>query len=209
MEYLRRFGSEDHLSRLRGEEVGVEEDTPALIGGMEQLSLSDGGETEMTPVFTSQEVALTKQRKNRHRENTKHDTRTLTALLQACSNAVESCGLGNMWEGKDNLGFLDETSLRLIRARVLPNYAEKYIPGVSGIDVGLGSTTWDGDLSEDGNKLKSKTLRARGQVKGWQDLDVGHTMEDLPEQYYQMFKNDMKDEDDINQGLALMEGNMN
>ncbi len=72
------------------------------------------------------------------------DTRKLNALLHACAKALDGQnGLGTMWGGRENLGYLCENSLRLINARPQPKYFDSSIPNVDPVEVAMTAIDFD------------------------------------------------------------------
>jgi len=71
-----------------------------------------------------------------------NDTRKLSALLYANARAIEIGGLGNMWSGHENRGYLCANSLRLIIARENPKMKDTSIPGMSSVETGLSAMVW-------------------------------------------------------------------
>ena len=67
------------------------------------------------------------------------DTRVISALIHSCAQAMNKNGIGTMWAGRENLGSLDENSLRLITTRWEPSYVDTSVPGVSSTKVGIGA----------------------------------------------------------------------
>ncbi|KAL3945506.1 MAG: hypothetical protein SGBAC_000405 [Bacillariaceae sp.] len=65
------------------------------------------------------------------------DTRAISALLHSCAKAMNSNGVGTIWAGSENQGYLCENSLRLITTRWEPSYTNKSIPGESSTEIGL------------------------------------------------------------------------
>ena len=124
------------------------------------------------------------------REN--QDTRKLSALLRANANAVENRGLGDMWAGFENKGFLCENSLNLIVARYQPKYTDKSIPGISGTEAGLSGMVWDED---DDAHLMGKRLR-RKKFMGVLESEDGNTVDDLDPDLYDLLVGDEENDED-------------
>ena len=126
MKHLRTIGGDDHLARLRGE------DPEALqIEGRNShmLQLSDGNS------------AVGKYRKPKLKSFQEReygrDVRTLSAILKACAQACDSNGVGTMWSGRENYGYLDLTSLRLIQETIKPKFRNTDIPGMTRLEAGI------------------------------------------------------------------------
>ena len=65
------------------------------------------------------------------------DTRPLAALLLAHGKAMEGRGLGSMWAGRYNRGYLCANSLRYMEAFNVPQKESMATPGLGSVDVGL------------------------------------------------------------------------
>jgi len=206
MDQLRTIGPDEHLRQLRGQSVpggGPQ----ALNGGLPMEALLDGTEPASfdTDLSTMNDlearnsggaVAKSTKRKKRYpsfeEREYGNDTRKLSALLFACSQAVDSQGLGMQWAGRYSKGYLCENSLRLLITRPQPKYFNPSIPGVSSTEVGMGSISWEDEEPEH----LSKSLR-RAKYRGIkQDDSVGHTMEDIDDTFFNMFKDDYKEKMD-------------
>lgn len=199
LDHLRTIGSNKHLQELGGQ-GGQDMESLSIDAQLSQLFLNDGLDAaelmagESTKELTlsgadsmlaemNGEVDYTPQ-SYAEREYGK-DSRVLSALMQACSQAVDSKGLGTMWEGRDNKGYLCENSLRMLTVKPEPTYMDNDIPGVSSTDVGLGSLTYE----EEDPDLMTKRLR-RAKFEGIDMDDSGTTMDDLDPYFYNMFKDD-------------------
>jgi hypothetical protein len=229
------FGDDDHHAQLRGEEPHkiqhTHNETPLHLqhGGDVDGIVSSRTSTMGTSVDESQmtmrqeegedgpaqELATPKEKRVRYpsfqeREYGK-DTRIFSALLGACSKAMEGGGLGDMWAGKHNKGYLDEASLRFVETRRKPKYVNTSIPGMTSMEVGVGSMTWDEEGEEkDPFSKKLRMPKFRGMQ---QDDSLGNTLDDLPEEYQQMFKSDPyfkypgeDDDDDVKDTKAIAAG---
>jgi pentatricopeptide repeat protein len=205
MNHLRTIGPDDHLRQIRGEST-PREATPVLNDGLEMEELLDGAASLDSTKYSSSSaletrgqdgtVAKSSNRKKRYPSFEEReygaDSRKLSALLFACSQAVDSHSLGMQWAGRYNKGYLDENSLRLITTRPQPKYFNPAIPGVSSTEVGMGSIAWQDEEPEH----LSKSLR-RAKYRGInQDDSVGHTMEDIDDTFFNMFKDDYKEKMD-------------
>jgi hypothetical protein len=195
------------LRRLQGE--SVPSDGPlAITGGQTPLYLPDGTNASDIDqdVTTNDIVARNGNRAITHSPKQKKiypsfeereygkDTRKLSALLFACSQAVESHGLGTQWAGRDSKGYLCANSLRLLTVRPQPKYHYPAIPGVSSTEVGMGSIEWKDENPEH----LSKSLRRAKYMGIKQDDSVGYTMDDIPEEFYNMFKNEYEQTENKN-----------
>jgi len=133
----------------------------------------------------------------------------LRALLVACAQSMAPRGLGDLWGGKKNRGFLDEQTQKLIVTRQVPKYVDNSIPGISSIKVGLGSMTWDED--EDVEHM-GKALRRSKWMGIKQDDSFGNTLDDIDPELSDAFRDEIEQEkkrsfDDkfSNEGLLIEE----
>lgn len=190
MDHLRTIGSDSHLKQLQGQVHDLQETKPGLEGndGLEGGSMLDANADGS--LATKNDSAVATHKKERRpsfgeREYGK-DTRVLSALMTACSQAIDR-SLGTMWAGRDNKGYLCDNSLRRIKARPQPRYMDNSIPGVSNMDVALGAAKWD----EEQPKLMSKRQRRRTKFAGIElDESVGSNLDDIDEYFYQTFKDE-------------------
>jgi pentatricopeptide repeat protein len=155
LDELRTIGPDAHLARLRGEDLcqpmypeermlhatgagATSEVSPATVGG----GTSVPSPVEVPWAFEEREYGK--------------DSRVLSAVLHACSRAVSRNGIGTMWQGRENDGYLCDNSLRLLVARRVPRYEDKSIPG----QTRTADLTWEGEYKEDeyrgGNKRRSR-----------------------------------------------------
>lgn len=198
LDHLRTIGSNEHLARvgalngssdsqiidtqlsqlLATEETDLAEST---VGGrMRELVSSDSGSAlKSVSAYRDQPY-----QRFGEREYGK-DSRVLSALMQACSQAIDGRGLGTMWEGRDNKGYLCESSLMRLVMKPAPKYMDNSIPGVSSTSVGLASLNYD----EDDPDNMSKRLR-RAKFTGVDVDDSGTNLDDLDPYFYNMFKAD-------------------
>ena len=79
----------------------------------------------------------------------------MNALFQIVNaNAVEQRGLGDMWCGRENKGYMDESSLGMIEMRHIPKYVDNSIPGMTSADASLvGMVLDDEDMEKMGNSI--------------------------------------------------------
>ena len=183
MDHLRTIGSDQHLDRLRG----VNNSDSLLLGAEQNGELkasTGGGTTGLITALQQEEDSF------QRREYGSDDGRILSALMTACSQAMEY-KLGSIWQGRDNKGYLCHNSLRFIQQRPQPEYKDNSIPGVSDRQVGLGSMLWE----EDGVDKMSKRLRR----KKFEGVDIdgeGTDMDTLEEYFYDMYKDDEEQKED-------------
>mmetsp|Transcript_17415 Transcript_17415/g.37688 ORF Transcript_17415/g.37688 Transcript_17415/m.37688 type:complete len:81 (+) Transcript_17415:2-244(+) len=64
---------------------------------------------------------------------------------------MEPQGLGSIWAGKYNRGYLCENSLRWIEAYNQPQMSNMAIPGITSVEAGLTAEGWNHkDLAQSG-----------------------------------------------------------
>ena len=198
---LRTIGSSDDLLALRGEF-----DSQVMIpGNDDQSNLPNFNYDNQNNKLSPSNLIKLRQKKNDEREYGK-DLRIHSALMLSYANAMKKKGLGTLWAGIENKGYLCEQSLKLITTRREPLYHDSSIPGLSPLETGLSSMTWE---EEDPNQ-DSKRLR-RKKFKGIdQDPDVGNTLDDLDPELFRMFdgipdENEM-DPDGYNYSKQILSG---
>ena len=203
---LRSIGGPDHLRMLRGEDMAVadEEVYQQINGGDEGQPSSVDGEPTSTSsrafIPTSGKFSQQSQAMATVPEPTQtarlptwqervygRDTRRLSALLHACSKAMAVNGLGNLWAGSTNLGYLDEWSLRAIETRPRPQYRDRSIPGMTTVDH-LPPEMWEKDADK-GVQTMSKRLR-REKYRGIEakEDELMRTMDELDSDLYNMLR---------------------
>lgn len=207
---LRSIGGPDHLKMLRGEASALDDEN--LMSGGESYQQINSGDDESVPtdeiqpptsrVFIptsgkfaqqSQAVAIPEPNHPPARQPTwqervyGRDTRRLSALLHACSKAMEVNGLGNVWAGSTNLGYLDEWSLKAIETRPRPQYRDRSIPGMTTVDH-LPPEMWEKDADK-GVQTMSKRLR-REKYRGIEakEDELQRTMDELDSDLYEMLR---------------------
>lgn len=156
MDHLRTIGPDSSLQLLRGDSRPMSlggrarhvEQQPALLAGVAEHE-HDGTEGQTNVSQTSSPAPFVEPRVpqiQNHRELALKsfgereygtDTRALSALLRSCGQAMSGNGLGTMWAGRSNQGYLDENSLRLITTRREPNYTQTSIPDELSTKVGV------------------------------------------------------------------------
>ena len=222
MDQLRTIGPDSHLLSLRGlEEHDIANGLAQVSGGIKNLVLPEkmqqrltAGNLELTTTtdsITPVTASMLNPRKRRtafeEREFGDKDNRVLTALMHACASAVDPKGMGDMWSGKNNKGYLHENSLRLIATVEQPRYHDNSIPGTIGTEVGLGAM----NLQDDGVEEMSKRLRRKKYEGGREDSDIGTDMDTIDTQYYGMFeeeylKREQLEHEDTLRRLHLVQG---
>lgn len=145
MDHLRTCGGKEHLQRLQG--LIPQDEKRELLGGggggstppalSEGLPEGVGGISFNKPKLLSVEEEFVESHAAYEHREYGLDTRPLSALLLAHSKAMESKGLGSMWAGRYNRGYLCLNSLRYMEAYNIPQRENMAIQGLSGVDAGL------------------------------------------------------------------------
>ena len=167
MDHLRTCGGKDHMKRLQG----LVPKEPDLIG-TDSLLPSTTGQAHKSPALLSIEEEFVENHKAYEYREYGTDTRILSALLLAHAKAMEPKGLGSIWAGKYNRGYLCENSLRWIEAYNIPQKANMAIPGISSVDAGLTPEGWEAESFEDDDR-DSKQLRKKHKFNIKKILDDG------------------------------------
>jgi pentatricopeptide repeat protein len=196
MDQLRTVGPESHLKRLRGDPESETDETALMgLGSDSKPALvadsSNNGETAVALANNSSFPAPYSQEKNLQptygeREYGK-DTRALSALLKACANAVNSNGIGTIWAGKQNQGYLCENSLRLITTRWEPAYTDNSIPGVNTTKLGISALRKS--PQDERERIQKPGTRVKFQGL-FMDESVAMTVDDLDEDYTKIVENE-------------------
>lgn len=131
LEQFRSIGPDSHLAQLQG--AGTSLSSEDVNSTTNQLVLRDKTFDGIEGTKNIQRTKYKKYLSYGEREYGK-DNRVLSAVLHACARAVDKSGIGTMWQGRENNGYLCENSLRLINARQLPRYAPHEIPGQKLVD---------------------------------------------------------------------------
>lgn len=180
MDHLRTIGSKAHINSLQPPR---ERENLFLSSGPHPLQQADAATISSTSTlddFDQTSVIPTQNEKRRY----------LSALLHAYSSAIDQSGLGDLWCGDWNKGFLDEETLFRLKERQVPKYHDNTIPGVSGTDIGLSGMTYDVDGEEDEREKKAFKKK---KFEGLKDVDgIGMTLDDLDEEEWEMFKSEDK-----------------
>mmetsp|Transcript_25618 Transcript_25618/g.38685 ORF Transcript_25618/g.38685 Transcript_25618/m.38685 type:complete len:1202 (+) Transcript_25618:171-3776(+) len=194
LDHLRTIGSDKHLARLRGGDNSDDETLGLGTGTLSQRFLSGDEDAANTIMNQSSDVLSMSNKKSssakysipsfEKREYGK-DCRVLSTLLQACSKAVDSNGIGEMWEGRDNKGYLCENSLRTLEVKPEPKYHDNSIPGISTDEMNMANLKWDKEEPEH----LSKRLR-RKKFEGIEFDDTGTNLDDLDPALYKYYEAD-------------------
>lgn len=202
---FRTIGPNVHLARLRGEKVSDDKLTVDLLPRQQQARLggtsfssdgslsTTGSESESNFVESDKEyergdASLSRRDSKRktypsygEREYGK-DNRVLSAILHACAQSVDKNGVGTMWQGRENKGYMCVNSLRLIAAPKVPQYYDNSIPGQKTAD----NLTWSGEHTEGYRDGKRKSRK----FEGVDVDDSGSTLDDLDEMFSGMYLDD-------------------
>ena len=154
----------DHLRTIGGSR-------PHALDGLDDGLQLNSGITKDAGIFSDlivMEGTLNKSSRNNkeivtfgEREYGK-DTRIISALVRSCAQALNKNGIGTMWAGRENLGYLCENSLRLITTRWEPSYRDNSVPGVSSTKVGVGALRHMDERETDYEYTPGKRKKFRG-----------------------------------------------
>ena len=193
----------DHLRTIGGSrpEALDDRDSPLQLESgpesSENKRNSDAKDGCNLPGGIITEGALNKQSQNNEqrmsfgeREYGK-DTRVISAFVYSCAQAVSKNGLGTIWAGKENLGYLCENSLRLIATRWEPSYRDTSVPGVNSTKVGIGALRSIDEREKDYEYTPGKRKKFRGLFIDEDDLA---TIDDFQEDD---FDSDDEEGDDL------------
>lgn len=126
-----------------------------------------------------------------------HDTsRKYRTLLSAYAGSIKPKGIGDLWGGPKNKGFLCERTQRAIVTRQVPNYKDKSIPGMTGVEVAMGSMEWDDEPDREGKQLRLKKFTGIRH-----SLQAGSNMDDIDPELAAMFEDD---EDDTSDTIKML-----
>lgn len=180
MDHLRTIGSNENL-QYNSDKFG------SLVGNLEASTAHITDTESIVPASPSERLFPAVSHQNGQPESVQSfgereygkDTRTLSALLHASAQAMNRNGLGTMWAGRENQGYLCENSLRLITTRWEPSYKDTSIPGVSSTKVGIGLLRRVDEEERDEDPKPGKRKKFRGL---YIDSDDATTVEDLDDQ---------------------------
>jgi pentatricopeptide repeat protein len=131
------------------------------------------------------------------------DTRTLSALMHASSQAMNKNGMGTIWAGRENQGYLCDNSLRLITTRWEPSYRNTQIPGTDSTKVGIGALKRLDDIERETGPQPGKRKKFRGlyvdddDILTIDDIDVDDDPTSIDGFVYGNEPDDHDDEDDF------------
>jgi pentatricopeptide repeat protein len=212
MDHLRTIGPSSHLLRLRGKNSDVESSTPALLELEEHprpvhegvaRTEATGSLLWNTDADTSQPVASNHSRPYLSYGEREYgrDTRALSALMHASSKAVSNDGIGTMWAGTQNQGYLCENSLRLLTTRRKPGYTDQSIPGINPTEVGIAALRRFDDHHREVDEKPGSRKKFRGL---FMDEDSATSMDELDDTFANIFAEDKK-EGDIDENSEVEE----
>jgi pentatricopeptide repeat protein len=194
LDHLRTCGGKEHLKKLQG-----------LIPDEDRLLIGQGGSNSLAhseafvPTRKTIEEEISENHKDYENREYGNDTRVLSALLLAHSKAMQPKGLGSMWAGKYNRGYLCENSLRYIEAYTIPKMKNMAIPGITSVEAGLTAEGWEAeDFDTDTKQLRKKN---KFRVQQIADDGEGNRIDDMDE----MFEGWDQDPDEIrNDNIQLL-----
>jgi len=156
LDHLRTCGGKEHLKKLQGL-IPQEEREMLCQGGDNALSLGGGRTSSSISTLRTVEEEYKEQHQAYELREYGKDTRILNTLLLSHAKAMEAKGLGSMWAGQFNRGYLCENSLRWIEAFNIPKMVNDAIPGISHTEAGLAAEGWQPE--DFGDEKGSKQLR--------------------------------------------------
>ncbi len=179
MDHLRTIGPDSSLNFLRGDVLRIPHGSHAeqLEQRSESSSIHDSngnminmqaGRVDDTSIALMSEVvhlqglheeSVTYPIKSFGEREYGKDTRALSALLRSCGQAMDPNGLGTMWAGRSNQGYLCENSLRLITTRWEPSYSKTSIPDELSTKVGISSLRRFDENDRDEPRKKGATRK--------------------------------------------------
>ncbi|KAL3910110.1 MAG: hypothetical protein SGILL_007819, partial [Bacillariaceae sp.] len=106
-----------------------------------------------------------------------NDTRVVSALMRSSAQAMADNGIGTIWTGRDNGGYLCENSLRLITTRWEPSYRKGNDPGVSSTKVGLGALKYVDERAREREPKVGKREKFRGLFIDEEDMLAAEEMQ--------------------------------
>eukprot|EP00980_Cylindrotheca_fusiformis_P009337 scaffold2047_cov129-Cylindrotheca_fusiformis.AAC.16 len=159
MDFLRSIGSESNLKQLAGPYNSRAVDAAERkvgIAGQDDLENVDG---QVVTTNTPSESTVLKTFGEREYGT---DSRAVSALIHSCAKAASSSGIGTIWAGKQNQGYLCENSLRLITTRWEPSYMNESMPGEDTTKLGLSQLRRYDEDERDEKPKPGKRKKFRG-----------------------------------------------
>ena len=177
MDHLRTCGGKEHLQRLQG--LIPEEDRVLLEGGGPSTPAVSSVSGDVPALRSIEDEFMEEHQAYEHREYG-NDTRIFNALLLAHSRAMEQKGLGSMWKGRYNRGYLCQNSLRYLEAFNLPQYENLAIPGLDSVKAGLSEEGWEPeDFNEDGKSGKQLRKKHKFSMQKIMNDGEGNRLDDM------------------------------
>lgn len=171
LDHLRTCGGSDHLNRLQG--LIPEGERRALLGdGSTAPALS--GTNGNKPALRTIEEEFAEEHAAYEAREYGTDTRILSTLLLAHSKAMEARGLGSMWAGRYNRGYLCPNSVRYMEAYNLPQMENMAIPNLNSVEAGLSPEGWQAEDFDDPSGKTSKALRKKHKFRVQQIMGDGY-----------------------------------
>lgn len=202
MDHLRTIGPTSNFKLFSGEDMPligkaqeIKELDQGVVGGegVDDVSPSGISVTSLTSLKNRDDVLAPSSRMHHAKSFSEreygHDTRALSALLKACGQAMGHNGLGTMWAGQTNQGYLCENSLRLIATRWEPSYTKSSIPDELSTKVGVSSLRRYDEKDPDEPRKKGA---ARQKFRG---LYLDEDSEELINEYATVYGSDEHPED--------------
>jgi pentatricopeptide repeat protein len=176
MDHLRMIGSEAQLKQLLGNTTSGSPSARDELAGESHTALGDGVEgkqaSNSSALATVQDQGTSLQPRDDdsqardvtsfgEREYGK-DTRSLSALLRAAGQAMDGNGIGTIWAGRQNQGYLCENSLRLITTRWEPSYTKSSVPSENSTKIGISALRRYDEEETDEQRKKGARKKFRG-----------------------------------------------
>lgn len=190
LDHLRTIGSDDHLLQLKGgtasehKSLGMTSLAQRFLAGDEEAA-NTIMEKNLDDLPVQNSSPKKKPMPSFEEREYGTDCRVLSTLLQACAQAVNSNRIGEIWEGRENKGYLCINSLLSMEVKPEPKYHDNSIPGVASDDISSGNLKWD----EEEPEHLSKRLR-RKKFEGIELDDTGTNLDDLDPALYKYYKQD-------------------
>lgn len=198
---FRTIGPDSHLSKLRNgndDNNTIETTTNQMMIGHEFHSHGDNvnniGSDENSSMMSMERSTHTatavypkkKKVKSFAEREYGNDSRVLTAILHACARSVDKSGIGTMWQGRENNGYLCDNSLRLLTARRLPRYTPDKIPG----EIITDNLTWDGEIRDSDDYRPGKRIPRKFRGVYGTNENTGTSLADIDEPYASIYFDD-------------------
>ena len=215
MDHLRTIGSESHLQRLQGVRrpdfnnlsLSERSGTTAHVGecsedpplkNLENALASGQSTREPDLETTSKSPSIFIPQSTHGEREYGRDSRILSALIHAFSVAACDNGIGTLWAGSENQGYLCENSLRLITTRWKPSYVDRSIPGVNTTEVGIAALRRYDEKELDADPKPGVRKKFRGL---YMDEDSALTIDELDDTFAKMFEGDLPEtaQDDLDE----------